>query len=206
MCEEQSNIRFCTLKAEHAKKIARLHSLGVPEGFISSLGEEFIGYIYEGVASSGTGFGFVAVKDGEVIGFICCAESVSSIYKYILKKHFFRLVFVILPKMFRFCNVRNAIETLLYPSRAGSSLPSVEILAIVVEEKARNRGIGQILVERAINESVKRGVGKMKVMVGEPLAANLFYAHLGFQLVGRYRHHGHLANAYVKVLGKDVKS
>jgi ribosomal protein S18 acetylase RimI-like enzyme len=102
-------------------------------------------YVYEGVATSSTGFSFVAVKDGEVIGFISCAESMGSIYKYILKEHFFKLVFMILPKMFRFCNIKNAIETLLYPSRSGNGLSSVEILAIVVNEGARNKGIGQIL-------------------------------------------------------------
>lgn len=189
-----------------APAVAALHIEGIGTGFISSLGEKFVEYLYERIVTSTQAFGFVAAEDGKVIGFISCTESVAAIYKYILKKHFFRLVLAILPKMLRLYYVKSVIETLFYPIRCGANLPSVEILAIVVDEQRRTMGIGRRLIKEALHESRRRGIEKIKVMVGEPLPANKFYRHLGFQLVGQYRHHGHLANAYVMDVGGDTGS
>jgi ribosomal protein S18 acetylase RimI-like enzyme len=97
---------------------------------------------------------------------------VGAIYKYILKKHFFRLILAILPKMLRFYNVKNVIETLFYPRRSDDNLSSIEILAIVVDERTRKMGLGRKLIEQVLGESNRRRIERIKVMVGEPLPAN----------------------------------
>ena len=89
-------------------------------------------------------------------------------------------------------------ETLFYSSGAGKDLNCAEIVALVVDVRWRSKGVGRSLIQKAVDETGRRGMEKIKVMVGEPLSANEFYKHLGFEMVGQYRQHGHLANYYVK--------
>ena len=206
MGDKQKQIKFDVLKTKYAEEVASLHVRSVDKGFISLLGEKVVKYLYEGIIVSEHAFGFVVVKNSKVVGFISCTESVGAIYKYILKKHFFRLALAVLPKMFRLHNVKNAIETLLYPRRYSDNSPSIEILSVVVDEQMRMMGLGRRLIEQVLNESNKRGIKKIKVMVGEPLAANQFYKNLGFQLIHQHRLHGHLANYYVKSIGNNKGS
>lgn len=191
-------MKFRPITFFDASVVAALHIEGITAGFISSLGKELVEFLYEGIVASSQAFGFVAVEDGRVIGFITCVESVASIYKYILRNHFFKLVLAILPKLLRLSNVKDVIETLFYPSGAGKDLNCAEIVAIVVDGRWRGKGVGRSLIQKAVDETGRRGMEKIKVMVGEPLSANEFYKHLGFELVGQYRQHGHLANYYVK--------
>ena len=186
------------LETEHADAIAELHIRGIAGGFISSLGPGFVRCLYRGIAQSDRAFGFVAIVDGDVAGYISCAESVGAVYKYILRKHFFRLSLAVLPKLLRFRTLKHALETLLYPSRAKNDLPAAEVLAIVVDDSVRGRGVGRALMQRSCDEFHRRGVEKVKVMVGKGLPANAYYEKLGFELTGHYEHHGAVLNCYVR--------
>jgi len=50
MDKVQSQIEFYPLQAIHAKPIAKLHIEGINEGFISSLGIDFVTSLYEAIA------------------------------------------------------------------------------------------------------------------------------------------------------------
>ncbi|MHC4154173.1 MAG: GNAT family N-acetyltransferase [Planctomycetota bacterium] len=202
----EGQIKFDSLRTEHIPQVARLHTEGISAGYISSLGEKFAEYVYAGIVTSGESFGFVAVEDGRVIGFITCADSVISIYKHILRNHFLKLFLAILPRLFRLSSLRNVLETLFYPSRVQKDLNCVEIVAIVVDEPWRGRGIGRSLIHKAVDETLRRGIGKIRVMVGDPLPANEFYKRLGFELVGQYRQHAHLTNLYVRSVGDNIEN
>jgi GNAT superfamily N-acetyltransferase len=201
----EGQIRFDLLRTEHVPQVARLHTEGISAGYISSLGEEFAEYLYAGIVASGGSFGYVAVENGRVIGFITCGESVVSIYNYVLRNHFVKLFLAILPRLFRLSSLRDVLDTLLYPSRIQKDLNCVEIVAIVVDEPWRGRGIGRSLIHKAVDETLRRGIGKIRVMVGDPLPANEFYKRLGFRLVGQYRQHAHLTNQYVRSVGDNIE-
>ena len=164
-------MKFRPLTFFDASAVATLHIEGITAGFISSLGKEFVEYLYEGIVASSQAFGFVAIEDDRVIGFITCVKSVTSIYKYILRNHFFKLVLAILPKLLRLSNVKDVIETLFYPRGAGKDLNCAEIVAIVVDGRWRGKGVGRSLILKAVDETGRRGMEKIKVMVGEPLSA-----------------------------------
>lgn len=198
--EDPSGISMVCVSEANAAAVARLHICGISEGFISSLGERFVRYLYQGISESDDAFGFVAVRDEKVLGFIACAESVGAVYRQVLKKHFLALVFSILPKLLHWRIIKNAAETLLYPVKAHDNLPRAEILSIVVGEEARGTGVGKMLMAAALEEFRRRGIAEVKVMVGEWLPANEFYKKVGFTLRGQYRHHGYMLNAYVKTV------
>jgi ribosomal protein S18 acetylase RimI-like enzyme len=191
------DVKITMLAPEHIEQVARLHVRGINKGFISSLGETFVRRLYQAIVESERAFGFVAIVDGKVAGFVSCAESVGSVYKHVLKKHFVKCLWTILPKMLCPRNVKHALETLFYPKTISSGFPPAEILAVVVSEYARGAGIGKTLIRSSLDEFRKRKIPKVKVMVGCQLPANTFYAKLGFELAGQYQHHGYMLNVYV---------
>jgi len=195
------HVEIRPLSNEHIAEVTKLHIQGIT-GFISSLGEKFTQYIYQAILESDHAFGFVAICDGDIVGFVACAQNLSQVYKSIIRRHSFGLACLLLPKMFRPTNIRDAIEVLLYPKRrASAGLPSAEMLAITLAEQSRGMGIGRKLVDLSLEEFRNRGIEKVKVLVGEEIAANGFYEHLGFQLVDQYWHHAKLLNTYVRQTG-----
>lgn len=195
-------LNIIPITSEHISGIAYLHIHGIFEGFISSLGEKFVSSLYRGIIESEQAFGFVAVQDGQVLGFICCAESVGKVYKQVLKKHFFQLGVAFLPKIFCWRFWKNALETLCYPAKAQGhdDLPSAEVLSIVVDDKAQGLGVGRLLMEAAFEEFKKRNIPEIKVMVGDGLRANEFYKKMGFASARQMLQHGKPMNAYVRKL------
>lgn len=197
MTQSDNIVRIVPLRTEYVDAVARLHIAGITEGFIASLGPRFVRYLYQGILAAPGAFSYVAEdSDGQVLGFISCAESVGQIYKQVLKRNFLGLTLAVAPKMVRPRVLRNVCETLLYPSKADDSLPPAELLSIVVDDKARGMRVGARLVEKGLQEFHNRGVERIKVMVGAMLPANAFYLKMGFVKVGEYAHHGHTLNAY----------
>ena len=64
-----NDIKIIALSAEDASAAAALHISGIGSGFISSLGIDFVTALYEAISECEFGFGYVAKKDAEVIGF-----------------------------------------------------------------------------------------------------------------------------------------
>jgi len=190
-------LEIVPLNQDHIPCVAKLHVKKLYKGFLSSLGEKVGRYIYQAIVESDGAFGFVAVNEGKIIGFVCCAENRGAYYKYALKKHFLGLSWAMLPKMLRLCNIRNAVEKLFHSSRAENILPSAEILAIAVDEQARGMGVGRKLIEHSREEFRKRGIGQIKVITGEAQQAKGFYETLGFELARQYKRHDALLNVYV---------
>lgn len=52
--------KILPLQKDHYQQVASLHISGIPTGFISSLGQEFVAVLYEAVAEDKNSFGFVA--------------------------------------------------------------------------------------------------------------------------------------------------
>jgi len=194
---KQDQIKYEELRAEHLPEVAQLHIVGIEEGFFGSLGDEFVILLYRAIIESDEAFGFVAVKDDKVLGFISCAENLGGIYKHVIKKNFFKLAWAMLPKMFRWYNIKNTIAALLYPSKTGENLPLAEILSIVVDKSARSMGIGKKLMELSCDEFHRRGAKQIKVITAEDQQADGFYKTLGFRLVGHSQKRGVLLNIYV---------
>ena len=55
----KGQFQFTTLTVAHAEQVARLHIEGIPAGFVSSLGLEFVTTLYEAIIRTKTSFGFV---------------------------------------------------------------------------------------------------------------------------------------------------
>lgn len=177
--------------------------MGIKEGFFGSLGDGFVTCLYKAIIESDQAFGFVAIKDGQVLGFVSCAENLWNVYKHIIKKDLCKLARAVLPKMFRWYNIKNTIAALLYPSKTEKKLPSAEILTIVVDKHMRRMSVGRRLIELSYDEFRRRGVKRIKVVTGEDQQADEFYKTVGFKLVGHSQRRGVLLNIYVMEVFDD---
>lgn len=194
-----SQIEFKLLRTTHASRIAKLHIEGIETGFISSLGIDFVTVLYEAIAKNKSSFGFVAEENDKILGFVAFTTNLNKLYKSVILKKGLRFVFLLAGKMFSLKRMKKVFETLLYPSRIKKmNLPSAELLSIVVVEEGRSKGLATTLMQKGLAECVRRGIEKVKVLVGadnEP--ANKLYLKCGFELVGQIDNHGVISNIYV---------
>jgi len=191
--------RVRPLSKRHARAAAGLHYTGIHTGFLRSLGVGFLWQLYAALSACPSGFGFVwEGPDGEVLGFIVCAESTGRLYREALLRRGFLLALPLVRFLIRPSMVKRMWQTLLYPVEVGAGLPPAEILSIAVSEKARGKGIGKALMVAAMEEFACRGIGRAKVAVGAGNEeANAFYRRCGFCLAARRTHHALPMHVYV---------
>jgi GNAT superfamily N-acetyltransferase len=186
---------------EDVTDVARLHIDGISTGFISSLGINFVSSCYGAILHSKSSFGYVAVSDGEVVGFAVVTTNVRELYKAVVFRHGARLALAVAGKMLSLRRLKNALETLFYPSRVEKpnlDLPRAELLAMAVGEGCLRKGVGSELVRRSFEECSRKGIEKLKVVTGAFMeGANKFYVECGFEPVGQFENHGISSNVYV---------
>jgi GNAT superfamily N-acetyltransferase len=190
--------KIISLDVSCAQQVARLHIQGIPTGFISSLGGDFVTALYEAIAQDRTSFGFVAEEAGKVLGFVAFTTNLNKLYKSVVLKSGWRFALLLFGKMFSLKRIKKVFETLSYPGRTKKmELPSAELLSIVVAEEGRGKGLGTQLLQKALQECAHRGIQGIKVLVGagtEP--ANRWYVNRGFKLHGQMDSHGNISNIY----------
>lgn len=193
---------FHSLQSKYAGKCAELHIQGIPTGFISSLGQEFVAELYEAVAEDKNSFGFVAVEDDKVLGFVAFSINLSRLYKQVALKKGFKFAFVLAKKMLSLQVIKKVWDNLLYPSKMRKmDLPDAELLSIAVAPEGRGRGIAKQLVDAGFKECRKRGLEKVKVLVAtDNDAASELYRKCGFVLNAQIYSHGIRSNIYIKDL------
>jgi len=187
------------LNSSHARAAAELHRTGIDRGFLSSLGMGFLTQLYKAIPACPAGFGYVwQEKEGEVLGFIACAESTGKVYKQSLRRRGVLMALPILRFLLRPSVIRRLIHTLRYPSQVGDALPAAEVLSIAVSASARGKGVGKALIQAGFNELARRGISEVKVAVWDQNeTANRFYQRCGFTLAVTREHHGLGMNVYV---------
>jgi predicted ATP-grasp superfamily ATP-dependent carboligase/ribosomal protein S18 acetylase RimI-like enzyme len=202
------DIKVTKLLPEHAEEVARLHISGIHTGFISSLGIDFVTFLYEAIAESESAFGFVAQRNAEVVGFVAFTTNVNVLYKSVICRHGFKLALVLARKMFSPTTIKKVSETLIYPRRVKKmNLPLAELLSIAVAPQARAKGLATELTQVGFAECMRRRIGKIKVLVGaDNTAANKLYLGCGFNLATRIESHGVMSNIYVVETAPEKES
>ena len=164
-------------------RVASLHRSGIMKGFLPSLGDKFLRLLYQAISRSDKGILILAIKNGQVIGFVSGAISLRPIYSLLLKENLFELIFILFPKFFYRHNLNKIVDLLLYSSRfckEKADRSAAELLSIIVDEKYRGQGIAQGLFEQLMFEFQKRKVAEFKIIVGESLtSAQRFYEKMG---------------------------
>ena len=205
MNETNSKVEFKDLQPAHAQQIAELHIESISTGFISSLGIDFVASLYEAIARSKSSFGFVAEKDGKVLGFVAFTTNLNKLYKSVILKKGLLFALLLAGRMVSFERVKRVLETLFYPGRIKKlirlrrmNLPAAELLSIAVPQGERRKGLAGQLIKKGFQHCQKEGIDKVKVLIGaDNKPGNKLYLKFGFELVGQIINHGVLSNIYV---------
>jgi ribosomal protein S18 acetylase RimI-like enzyme len=164
------------------KQIANLHISCIYDGFLSSLGLNFLCQMYKAMDQSKECFIIVEVNGQCIIGFVSGGKGLSSIFK-ILLKHPFKLFNSLIPQLFNWKVFVGIIKTLfrIFTSRDyKQKLPSNELFSIAVNPSYRRTGVAQVLYHKLCEEFRKRDINEFKIFVGNELqAANSFYIKMG---------------------------
>lgn len=199
------SISIVPLRPEHAPQVAEIHMQAIPTGFLSSLGIGFLTKLYSAIASCSDAFGYVAVSEQRVQGFIACATSTGNLYKRVLIRHGWRFAISLVGSVLRIQQLKKIAQTLLYPAKVSEEYPDPEILSVAVRPEARSKGLGSLLMDAALVGFRERNCSEVKVVVGaDNLAANNYYLKAAFHLTGTTLSHGVPTNIYTRIVpGRD---
>ncbi len=210
------------LTPAHAADAARLHILGQPGTFLTSLGAEVLAVLYRTLPRSPFGLGYAVTEGGRVggtegrlLGFVSATPHVGALF---LEMGTLRLP-EFGPALLRALSDRPALlpraaQTLLYPLLAhADALPgapepplrSAELLSIMVEPQARGQGIGAVLLQVLAEECQRRGIARLDVTVdADNGGARRFYARHGFTQRRTFPLYGRTMCLYALELGADL--
>jgi len=114
--------------------IAELHIEGITTGFISSLGDDFVSYLYQAIAQDKRSFYLVAVEDRKTIGFVTFTENLRKLLKTAVKNNGFKLALAIRSRMLRPSICMRIIQNIFYLNKTEKlNLPKVGLLSIITE-------------------------------------------------------------------------
>ena len=188
-------------KESDSTSIARLHKLGISEGFLSKQSDYFLGELYRYLIKNE--ILFIAKTDDTVVGFVAGTITTSGLYKKFLRTNKSLLLKFALKNMFSLEFIKKSFETLTAPSKTSlnSDVDLPELLSIVVDSSFAGKGTGQRLVQALDGEFKRLGIKKYKVLVGSQLQANSFYQKNGFIKNSEVElHKGDISNIYIKDL------
>ena len=169
------------LSINDLKEIASLHSNYLNQGFLSSLGVEFLTLLYEAIDKDRESILLVERVENRVVGFVSGTNGLIRIYMKLLMKPlqlFFSLKDCLLSprklyKIFEIIFLSKKIST-------STDLPKQELLSIVVNPNYQGAGHSEILFYKLCDHFKLNGMKSFKIIVG----SNLNRAHAFYKKVG----------------------
>ncbi|NQV88264.1 MAG: GNAT family N-acetyltransferase [Parcubacteria group bacterium] len=168
-------------KNSDCEHLAIMHVNYFPSSTISNFGINFVKILYENFVKSNENFLFVAEEGSEILAFISGSIDLSTFQKKFIKKNFFIVLISLLPKIFDWRLVLQAVEVLFYGQKTTQiKLPKAEMTSLVVEEKHQRKGLGTKLFMEAVDWFKRNEINEFRFAVGKNLIdAQKFYEHLG---------------------------
>jgi ribosomal protein S18 acetylase RimI-like enzyme len=196
-----------------AAAAARLHILGQPGAFLTSLGPEVLTVLYRTLPQSPVGFGFgvtgEAIEQGmegnvPLEGFVAATSSVGALFTEMATRRFLAFAPALLARMARRPALLGRLaQTLFYPllvqepRSQTNGPPPAELLSIMVEPALRSHGLGARLLEALLAECRRRDIQALDVTVESRNAgARRFYERHGFGYVREFALYGRAMSLY----------
>ena len=203
-----------------AALVAMLHRVAIPLGFLSELGDRFLGCLYGHISLASGSCVLVAVdEDDACVGFVAGSIDIRDCYRRVILRGAFPLFRALFPYLLRASVVRRVLQTLLYPIMRTFRMPGAnsncdeaaypaELLSIAVSDHTRGQGVGRLLVNALEEYFCECGYTSSYQVVtdAEDARSNAFYRSRGFRFQRSFRHHGHKMNRYTKELSSSSAS
>ena len=122
------------MTAADAANVARLHRQEISLGLLSNLKPTIMTRIYTAFPKTSVGFGFVAERDGAMVGFITGTTSLSRLYGGIIWRQGLMIGLNLLRYLISPTILRWVAQTLRYPRRSQKAgLPCAELVSVAVQ-------------------------------------------------------------------------
>lgn len=168
-------------KLDLYKQVAQLHIANINQGFLATLGVEFVSLMYRAVDEAQSSMLLTEERDERVVGFVSGGCGMGAIYRQML--HYpLHLATALLPSLLHPKRAIRILEIIRYSRRQGvpNCLPDAELLSIAVDPSYRGRHVAEKLYHRLEDQFRARGIQSFKIVVGESLApAHRFYVRMG---------------------------
>jgi ribosomal protein S18 acetylase RimI-like enzyme len=184
------------------RRVAALHIANIDQGFLSTLGPQFVALMYRAIDESKDSVLLVARANGRVVGFVAGGVGMGPIYRGMLR-YWVQLTWALVPSAFSYKRVRRIVEVLLYSGKGSDrGLPKAELLSIAIDPTFRGQQFAQTLYRDLCDHFLRRGVPEFKIVVGAALApAHKFYTRMGAVAVSEVAvHKGESSTVYVQEL------
>ena len=196
---------------QHYLQVARLHAEGIHRGFLATLGEKFLALLYRCIDDTPEAVLITEVKNGDVIGFVAGANTLTPIYRRMLMR-LPSLLVALAPVLSRPTKLLQIMELVRHNCSSsqtdarGQPLPKFELLSIAVAPSERRSGVAQRLYSRLKIYSANRDIDEFKIIVGEELEdAHRFYRRMGASVVSELNVHGKRKSlVYVQSTGPQL--
>ncbi len=164
------------------QQVALLHANNINQGFLSSLGVDFLVLLYQAIDEDQFSSLIFAVENEQVVGFVTGTLGMKSVYRQLFR-YWPRLLPALIPSLVRPRRIWRIIEILRY-SRGNKqnnlNLPSAELLSIVIDPAFRGHHYSGSLYQQLKDFFVHHGENEFKIIVGGTLApAHRFYRKMG---------------------------
>lgn len=189
------------------RRVAQLHAENINQGFLSSLGLNFLTLLYQAIDESPVSVLILAWEDNQLVGFVSGALGMESVYRQLLR-YWPRLIMALAPSLLMPNRLWQIIEILRYSRgghKHGTKLPAAELLSIVVDPAVRGRSHADRLYRQLTEFFAQRGEHEFKIIVGAALApAHRFYRRMGAQPAAEIEiHQGVRSTVYVQALREE---
>lgn len=191
------------------RQVAKLHIIGINQGFLRMLGEDFLALLYEAIDTCPNGILLTEIQNDQVIGFVAGADGLKPIYRQMLRC-WPRLTLALAPVFLSPRKIWRIIEIMRHSFRANkeefiagkAKIPSFELLSIAISPNERRRGIAQRLYRRLIVHAREIEAHSFRIVVGDDLmVANQFYTSMGALPIGQISVHGEdKSTVYVQLI------
>lgn len=191
------------LGQQHLTVVTRIHRQALPDGFFARLGSRFLAAYLATYQASPHAVALVALDGDRVCGFLVGSTGAAAHARWVLRQHGARLALVGLLALavrpgllFYFVRTRlgryvRGVSRRLRPgggttAAAGARQGDPAVLAhVAVTPEARGLGIGNLLLQRFIDEASRADAPAVELVTRTGGGAESFYRRAGFDEVGR---------------------
>lgn len=189
--------------ASHLDQMVQVHLAAFPGFFLSLMGPRFLRTLYQGFMQQRSGLAYVAIQNGQVLGFVVGTLEPQGFFKALLKARWWAFGLASLAGLLKSPLVvaRKIVYALFYRGEALPDYPHAALLSSLgVAPAAQGTGLGKALVLH-FNQQVRLAGGNAVYLTTDSVGnmrANQFYNKLGFQLAGTCnRPGGRVLNRYI---------
>ena len=174
-------------------QIVKIHLECLEDGFLSSLGKNFLILFYQAIDKDSDSVLIYELKDNQVVGFISGTKNIKNVYIALIKS-FPNLIISLIPNLFSIKKIIKIFNIITYhinfKEKNFDNLNIPELLTIAVIKNYRGKGISENLYKIFLHHWSEKKIHKIKILADSKLyQAHNFYLKMGAKKTSEVRVH-----------------